>query len=163
MLQCDLPGAHELGINDLVFTPDGRYILTCSDDKTILIWDLSALSSSSDGSGSGGGGGGAQVKPMRTFRGHTSYVFCMAVAPGGNLLVSGGYDETVRVWDIKNTKVQRTLKAHSDPVSAVDFNRDGTLIVSSSYDGLCRVWETSSGRCLKTIYNEKTPPVYAHD
>ncbi len=41
----------------------------------------------------------------------------------------------------------------------VDFSRDGTLIVSSSFDGLCRIWNAESGHCLKTVLDDKNPPV----
>lgn len=44
-------------------------------------------------------------------------------------------------------------------MSQVDFNRDGTLIVSSSYDGLCRIWNADTGHCLKTVLDERNPPV----
>ena len=50
-----------------------------------------------------------------------------------NLVVSGSFDESVRIWDVRTGKCLKTLPAHSDPVSAVHFNRDGSLIVSSSY------------------------------
>lgn len=112
------PAAHDAGINDIAFTHDARYILTASDDKTVVIWEVES------------------GQPLRTYSGHTSYVFCLAVSGSGNLLVTGSYDESVKVWDLKNAKCTRTISAHSDPVSAVDFNRDGSLIVSSSYDGL---------------------------
>ncbi len=41
----------------------------------------------------------------------------------------------------------------------MDFSRDGTLIVSSSFDGLCRIWNAESGHCLKTVLDDKNPPV----
>jgi COMPASS component SWD3 len=56
--------------------------------------------------------------------------------PSSNLIVSGSYDETVRIWDLKTGHCLRVLPAHSEPITAVHFNRDGTLIASSSYDGL---------------------------
>lgn len=65
--------------------------------------------------------------------------------------MSGSFDETVKIWDIRSGTCIKTLPAHSDPVSAVSFNRDGTLITSSSYDGLIRIWETASGQCIKTL------------
>jgi COMPASS component SWD3 len=137
----DFAHAHDSGINDLVFTRDDKFVLTASDDKTIILWDLELR------------------KPVKTFKGHTNYVFCLAVNSGGDACVSGSYDETLRIWDMKNARCTRVICAHSDPISAVDFNKSGTLIVSSSCDGLCRVWDAQSGRCLKTIYNENTPPV----
>jgi COMPASS component SWD3 len=73
--------------------------------------------------------------------------------------VSGSFDETVRLWDVKTGKCLKTLPAHSDPVTAVHFNRDGSLIVSSSYDGLCRIWDTATGHCLKTLIDDENPPV----
>lgn len=79
--------------------------------------------------------------------------------PKSNLLVSGGFDETVRVWDVARGapvrlifgplvsvimivlegKSLKVLPAHSDPVTAVAFNHDGTLIVSCAMDGLMYV------------------------
>ncbi len=37
---------------------------------------------------------------FNTLRGHTNFVFCVNFNPDTNLLVSGGYDETIRVWDV---------------------------------------------------------------
>jgi COMPASS component SWD3 len=61
---------------------------------------------------------------------------CNAYNPPSNLVASGCFDETVRVWDVKNGNCLKTLPAHSDPVTSVQFNRDGSLIATASYDGL---------------------------
>lgn len=96
----------------------------------------------------------AGERSARILRGHLSAVYCIAWNPGGNLLATGGMDETVRVWDVQKGggrperfvllpdrlnvwlagECLKVLPAHSDPVSAVDFNRDGTVIVSCSWD-----------------------------
>ncbi len=73
---------------------------------------------------------------MKTLKGHTHYVFCVNYNPQSNLIVSGSFDESVRIWEVKTGKCLKVLPAHSEPVTAVHFNRDGTMIVSSSFDGL---------------------------
>mmetsp|Transcript_12142 Transcript_12142/g.22739 ORF Transcript_12142/g.22739 Transcript_12142/m.22739 type:complete len:479 (-) Transcript_12142:79-1515(-) len=101
------------------------------------------------------------------FKGHSNFCFSVKFNPQGNLLVSGSFDETVKIWDIRTGECVSTLPAHSDPVTGVDFNRDGTCIVSSSHDGLMRIWDVASGECLKTIYADGNPPVtfvkYSHN
>lgn len=77
---------------------------------------------------------------VRILKGHTNYVFCCNYNPQSNLIVSGSFDESVRVWDVKKGKCIKVLPAHSDPVSGVCFNRDGTLIVSGGYDGLMYIY-----------------------
>lgn len=74
------------------------------------------------------------------------------------MLVSGGYDETIRIWDVAGGvpdsyvsfipssrciagKSMRVIPAHSDPVTAVCFNIDGTLIASCSMDSLMCVFQ----------------------
>jgi len=79
--------------------------------------------------------------------------------PQSNLIVSGSFDETIRIWEVKTGKCVRVIRAHSMPVTSVHFNRDGSLIVSGSHDGSCKIWEASSGTCLKTLIDDKNPAV----
>lgn len=41
-----------------------------------------------------------QGTTARTLRGHSSYVFCLNYNPQSNLIVSGSFDESVRLWDV---------------------------------------------------------------
>ena len=63
---------------------------------------------------------------LKTLVGHLNFVFCVNFNPQSNLIVSGSFDETVRIWDVKTGKQLKKLPAHSDPVTSVHFNRDGT-------------------------------------
>jgi COMPASS component SWD3 len=101
-----------------------------------------------------------QGRCVHSYEGHTSYVFCCNFdTKGSAMLVSGSFDEHVKVWDVRHGKQVRTLASHSDPVTAADFNLDGNCIVSGSHDGLIRIWDTTTGNCLKTIFAEGNPPV----
>lgn len=86
-------------------------------------------------------------------------VFCVNFSAHSDLIVSGGFDETVRVWDVKTGRTVRVIRAHSLPVTSVHFNRDGSLIVSGSHDGSCKIWDTSTGSCLKVLIDDKVPGV----
>lgn len=70
------------------------------------------------------------------FVAHHNYVSSIAFSPKGNMIISGSFDESIMLWDVRGARVMRTLPAHSDPVRGVNFVRDGTLIVSCSSDGL---------------------------
>ena len=157
-------------MSDVAWSSDSRYICSGSDDKTVKVWDVNEVRLHTSparhkeevvvGDLNSRLSNVAQGEALKTLQGHTNYIMCVNFNPQSNLIVSGSFDETVRIWDVKTGRCIKTLPAHSDPVSACCFNRDGTLIASSSYDGLCRVWDTATGQCLKTlICDENNPPV----
>jgi WD40 repeat protein len=63
-------------------SPDGTWIVSASNDKTLKIWDS---------------GSGAE---RATLNGHSGVVQECAVSPDGTWIVSAGRDRTLRVWDI---------------------------------------------------------------
>jgi COMPASS component SWD3 len=91
--------------------------------------------------------------------GHTAPVLAVDISPRGNVVVSGGYDEAVRLHDPRSRTPHRVLAAHSEPVTSAMFNGDGSLLATGSYDGLCRVWDVGTGLCLLTVHTEAVPPV----
>ena len=132
---------HKAGVNDVSWDPGSKFLVSASDDKTLIIWSIDSKDK------------------VKVLEGHTTYVFCCCFNPQGTIIASGSFDETIRLWNVKDGKCMRELPAHSDPVTSVDFNRDGTMLVSSSHDGLCRVWDTANGHCLKTLIDDSSPPV----
>ena len=64
-------------------------------------------------------------KELMVFAEHTDSVLTLAFSPNGKLLVSGGSDKTVRLWNTDTGKLLRTLKKHTGPVNAITFTSNG--------------------------------------
>ncbi|GBG30089.1 Guanine nucleotide-binding protein subunit beta-1 [Hondaea fermentalgiana] len=73
--------------------------------------------------------------------GHSSGV--MSVAIQDDTIVSGGADNTVRIWNAKTGREQRVLEGHNDSVKSVAI--DGDIIVSGSDDETVRTWNAKTG------------------
>ena len=56
-------------------------------------------------------------------------------------VVSGSWDQTVRIWDAVTGECEQTLQGHSDWVSSASFSPDGTKVVSGSEDQTVRIWD----------------------
>ena len=97
--------------------------------------------------------------------GHTGglAVACARV-DGRDVIVSGGGDVTVRVWDaVTGTPVGAVLTGHTGGVWAVACARvDGRdVIVSGGDDGTVRVWDAATGTPVGAVLTGHTGPVLA--
>jgi WD40 repeat protein len=70
----------------VAFSPDGRQILSGSENGTVKLWDM------------------ATDKEIRTFTGHTGSINSVAFSPGGKRIISGSDDGTTRIWDAATGK-----------------------------------------------------------
>ncbi|HET7500440.1 MAG TPA: WD40 repeat domain-containing protein [Kofleriaceae bacterium] len=65
--------------------------------------------------------------------------------------LSGGYDKTLKVWELESGREVATLAGHTHYVSACTVTPDGRHVVSASYDQMLRVWELGNGREVATL------------
>jgi F-box/WD-40 domain protein 7 len=70
-----------------------------------------------------------------TLLGHTDIVRCLQIS--ATLLISGSYDHTLKLWDLKAGTCTNTLRGHTDAVLCLQF--DNEKIVSGSADRSIRV------------------------
>ena len=85
--------------------------------------------------------------------GHSDWVRCASYSPDGLLIISGGDDGTVRLWDAHNANALRIFRGHRGHVFSASFNPDGSRVVSSgdAGDQTVRVWAVDNGTILLII------------
>ncbi|MDR1949338.1 MAG: caspase family protein [Spirochaetaceae bacterium] len=88
---------------------------------------------------------------LRTLSGHTHYVLAVAFSSDGRRIVSGSYNDTVKVWDVETGVLIRTLSGHTSSVNSVAFSPDGRRIVSGSQDNTIKVWNAENGTLIRTL------------
>jgi len=141
----------------IAYSPDGKLLASGGRDNTIRLFDAES------------------GKEIRRFVGHVrrSYnppvdqrvpfdalvsatgeggVNSVAFSPDGKILVSGGWDDTVRLWDVENGKELHKLAAHKAMVGHVVFSPDGQILASrGGLDGTVCLWDPATGNLLRKL------------
>jgi WD40 repeat protein len=56
------------------------------------------------------------------------------------VLASGGWDKTIRLWDVATGRCLEVLEGHARPVYAIAFSSDGHWLASGSEDQTVKLW-----------------------
>src|SRR6202034_4225986 len=90
-------------VRSAAFSPDGKRIVTASNDKTARIWDA------------------ASGQQLMMLSGHQDVVASAAFSPDGTRIVTASYDKTARVWDAATGKQLAVLTGHDGGVWRAEF------------------------------------------
>ncbi len=93
------------------------------------------------------------LEPIGLLEGHAGEVFSISWSPDGNRLVSGGGDNTVRVWNLRDSAPTITLEAQGGG-DEVAWSPDGAWLASKANDGTVTVWDVSMQRPVHTWERE---------
>ncbi|KAI1363825.1 nuclear distribution protein pac-1a [Xylaria arbuscula] len=148
---------HTGWVRDVFPSFDGRYLLSCGDDMTARLWDISSTT---------------QPESKITMFGHEHHIECCAIAPpaaykyialaaglkkppptssSAEYMATGSRDKTIRLWDARGTCIL-SLVGHDNWIRALVFYPGGKYLLSVSDDRSLRCWDLNQdGRCVKVI------------
>jgi WD40 repeat protein/tRNA A-37 threonylcarbamoyl transferase component Bud32 len=154
-------------------TPDGRSLITASEDGELARWDLRsrkktrtwrietgglrgvAVAVSPDGlTAAVGIRHGVQLVDLRSgtartataeLAGSPSWVL---FSPDGKMVVATNRDRTVTRWDVESARPLETLRGHSNFVQQPVFSPDGETLYTVSHDGTAIAWDLTGDRRL---------------
>src|SRR5262249_14943838 len=125
--------AHAKTLNDLAFTPDGRYLASCSGDGLVKLWET------------------GQWTAEGQWPFGSDNPFSLAISPDGKLLAVGCWNGEVAIRNISKDARQWvlnrdfvlasvTVRGHDLPVASVAFRGDGKMLASGSVDTKIKIW-----------------------
>ena len=83
--------------------------------------------------------------------GHTLEAYCADYSPDGKFIVSGGWDQVIKLWDSKKMREIKTLRGHTKRVYCVKFSPDGNYIISGGEDMKVILWSVLTGKELHSL------------
>ncbi|KAK9387045.1 WD40-repeat-containing domain protein [Lipomyces mesembrius] len=168
------------------FSPDNRYLLTCSDDKSARLWSMDTYTALVSYKGhnhpvwdvtfSPNGHYFAtashdqtarlwscdHIYPLRIFAGHISDVDCVTFHPNSTYVLTGSSDKSCRMWDIAKGTPVRVMLSHHAPVSSICVSPDGRTLASGADDGSIILWDLGTGKQIKTMRgHDRNTSVYS--
>jgi hypothetical protein len=121
-----LPGSNALSVafsSDSVYLAVGRWRST---GDTLQIWDSS-------------------TNTITFLSGHEEQTNSVAFGNDENILITGGNDTLVGIWNVNTMQQIASFDSHDDWVISIQFNRDQNLLASASWDGVVLIW----GICIE--------------
>uniref|UniRef100_A0A8C4RB35 NACHT domain-containing protein n=1 Tax=Eptatretus burgeri TaxID=7764 RepID=A0A8C4RB35_EPTBU len=83
---------------------------------------------------------------------HTDAVTCCRFSPNGVLLLTGGRDMSLCVWDIQQSVLQfHVIPAHRDWLTSCAWSQDAKYVITCSNDHTVKIWDASSGELEREL------------
>lgn len=121
------------GVHDVVFSPDGKQLLTGCVDHTASFWDV------------------ATGKELRRIEGRFQWTSGVAITPDGERVLTNGGDGFARLWDVASGKEFQRFRGQSDlgagHAKSACISADGRHVLTSGV-GLAQLWDVQSGKEL---------------
>jgi WD40 repeat protein len=122
---------HNGAISGVDIDPNGRTVLTGSEDGSLFWWSIADDS----------------VSQRFTQNGHNEQLEAMAYSPDGSLLVTSDLNGVLLLWDTQTAEVigryNNAVGSHLDAVKDLAFLPDGSQFVTASEDMTVGIWDVA--------------------
>jgi len=127
---------HTKDVTSVSFSPTNRALVSAGRDKKIKMWNIVG-----------------DCKFTVSDQPHNDWVSCVRFSndPTANVLVSGSWDQTVKVWDSSDMTCKATLagvNGHTGYINTISLSPDGSLCASGGRDGKAKLWDITSQEFL---------------
>lgn len=128
---------HDGMVTDLIAVPKLEFLISCSQDKKVILWDM------------------ISAAPRRIYRNHTKGVLSLAFNQEYRLLFSAGFDHDIYVWNPYIDSVAFTIEGHNSSLVGVKVIPDSHQVISADIDGWVKVWDIRNLGCSQTFNLEE--------
>ena len=101
-----IQGPEDIRSKFILFTSDGKTMITAGSDASIRLWDFDA------------------GKVTQTLEGHRGGIVGLVLSPSGKLLASSSVDRSIRIWDVETGKQVHELSGTAYPATVLIFSED---------------------------------------
>lgn len=129
--------AHTDFIRSVIVHPKDPYLLSCSDDQTIALWDMDK-----------------NFNLIRSYEEHKNFVMKLAInIKDYNMFASASMDQKVKIWSFTGSNSHLTLDGHQKGATAVAFCplNDKPYLASGSDDKTVKIWDYTNKHCIFTF------------
>ncbi len=117
---------HNNAVSAIAFSPDGKFMISGSWDRTVRMWDAES-----------------GVELSRFDPPFKDGVSSVAISPDGKLLAAGGMDRTLRLWDLVTKKQIFESPEQENTVISLAFSPDGRSLAAAAASTV-HVWAVAS-------------------
>lgn len=118
------------GLEDAVFSPNQKNILTCGRDGTVKLWNL-------------------QGELQQTFEvNKEKEPKCVAFSPDGKFIAASGYEAKIKIWNVKSAKLLQEIEC-PEYIYDLVFTPDSKKILAAGGANYVGLWEVKTGQKVK--------------
>ena len=134
-------GVHVEAVTGGQFTPDGKLVVTASQDGSLVIWDPKTATA-------------IHKFTPKDSRFHQTAITTLAVSPDSSTVLSGGQDGSVRLVSVATGKILTAFDGHSESIEGIGFSTVVPFAATASVEGSVCVWDMNAMKLRLTLRHD---------